>query len=121
MSVDARGPHSIRRVGSSNRRRVVINALVVVSVVETITLAVLLINLVTAGNHHVAQAVGPVHGGLYIAGIALTFMATRDLRARLTSVIPVVGSIVALVLIRSSEADAGSTRPSARDGAHQAG
>ncbi len=108
-------------MGSPNRRRRVINALVVVSVVETITLAVLLINLVTAGNHRVAQAVGPVHGGLYLAGIALTFLATRDLRARLTSVIPVVGSIVALVLIRSSEADGGAPKTGVSDRAHQAG
>jgi hypothetical protein len=54
-----------------------------------------------------------VHGTLYLVGIALTWTATRLTRARLLSVIPVAGSLLAALAIRSSSRNDGQHRPGA--------
>jgi hypothetical protein len=83
------------------RNRPALPALAVVGVLEAVSLAVLLVNLAVGNNQQVAQMMGPVHGMLYLAGIALTWTTTRLARARLLSVIPVAGSLLALLAIRT--------------------
>ncbi len=84
------------------RNRTPLSALVWVTVFETLSLAVLLVNLAAGHDQRIAQAFGPVHGALYLAGIGLTWRSTRITRVRLVSVIPVVGSFVALMAMRHS-------------------
>ncbi len=69
--------------------------LVAVGVLEALSLLVLLGNLATVHLASVAQAVGPVHGLLWLSGVALTWTRTRDARPRWISVIPVVGALLA--------------------------
>jgi hypothetical protein len=75
----------------------VATALRVMVVVESLTIAVLLLNLATVHVEAVAGIVGPVHGTAYLVVIALVLShhgASR--RARWLAVIPVVGGWLAL-------------------------
>lgn len=82
-----------------------LTTLVVIGVLETITLAVLLINLATQHNQQVAQAIGPVHGLLYLVGIALTWVATKQVRARLLAFVPVAGPLLSAWSVRRERAE----------------
>jgi hypothetical protein len=66
-----------------------------VGVGEAATLALLLANLATAHNRSLAQGIGPLHGLLYLAGIALVWTATRAPRARLLALVPGIGALLA--------------------------
>lgn len=70
-------------------------------ILETVTLATLLINLALAGSAAVAAAVGPVHGIFYLSVIVVTLLnAAADRRAKALSVIPAVGGLLAVRRIR---------------------
>jgi len=75
----------------------VATALRVMVVVESLTIAVLLVNLATAHVDWVAGIVGPVHGTAYLAVIALVLSIPGSSRkARWLAVIPVAGGWLAL-------------------------
>ncbi|RKS72746.1 hypothetical protein CLV35_2995 [Motilibacter peucedani] len=68
-----------------------------VAAAEALTLAVLLVNLVTLHVEPVAQAVGPLHGLLYVSGVALAWHSPLSLRLKAAAVVPVVGAVLAAV------------------------
>lgn len=67
----------------------------VVAVLEPLTLLVLVGNLATVHVAALAAALGPVHGTLYLAGIALAWAAALPRRSRLLAVVPAVGAWLA--------------------------
>jgi hypothetical protein len=81
--------------------RPVLRALEVLSVLELLSIAVLLTNLVTVHVDGVASVLGPVHGALYLA-VVVTALLARDLmlRTRLMALIPVLGGVLTLVNVR---------------------
>ena len=68
----------------------------IVAVVEALTLVVLLVNLVTVHLDGLAAAIGPVHGSAYLIGIALAWSARLPARARLLTLVPGVGALLAV-------------------------
>jgi uncharacterized protein DUF3817 len=93
----------------------------VVAGVEAVSLAVLLINLVTVHLRVITSLVGPLHGTAYLVVVAITFATTSSVSARWCAVVPGVGGILALRKIgsRSHHADAlaqGGRRPGAMPG-----
>ena len=71
---------------------------------ETVTLLVLLVNLVTVQAEAVTSGVGPVHGGLYLLCSAAVVLA-RPVRGWswllvLTGLLPAVGAVIALEKLR---------------------
>lgn len=81
--------------------RPLLRTLEVLSVLELLSMAVLLINLVTAHVDGVASVLGPVHGALYLA-VAVTALLGRDLllRTRLLALVPVLGGVFTLINVR---------------------
>lgn len=79
-----------------SRARRVTTWLRLVALAEPLTLAVLLINVSLVHNPSVAAAVGPVHGGCYLA-IVIGFLVREGTatRARLLAVLPGVGGLLA--------------------------
>ena len=69
--------------------------LTIASVVEAVSLAVLLGNLATVHLPAVASATGPVHGFAYLATIATAFLLPLPTRIRLLTLIPAIGGLVA--------------------------
>jgi hypothetical protein len=78
---------------ASGRRTGVLLAL---AVGETITLALLLLNLATLDDRGLAAAVGPVHGGLYLAGVLLTWTGRFPPWTKVVAVVPVIGAWLAV-------------------------
>ncbi|WP_043618924.1 hypothetical protein [Nonomuraea candida] len=70
--------------------------------VETLSLAVLLVNLFTVHVPAVASLVGPLHGGAYLAVIILTTLApgSAGTGARWRAWVPVIGGLLALARLR---------------------
>jgi hypothetical protein len=91
------------------------------SVVETGSLAVLLVNLVTVHHPLVASTTGPVHGFAYLATIAVALLLPLSTGARLLTLVPGIGGLLALRRARPGPAgggtgpedDAGTRRPPA--------
>jgi hypothetical protein len=81
--------------------RPLLRVLGVLSVLELLSIAVLLGNLVTVHIDGVASLLGPVHGALYLA-VAVTAVLGRDLlrRTRLLALIPVLGGVFTLINVR---------------------
>ena len=74
-----------------------VTALRLTVVVESLTVAVLLVNLATVHLDWVAGIAGPVHGTAYLAVIALVLSVPGSSRnARWLAVIPVAGGWLAL-------------------------
>ena len=74
-----------------------VTALRLTVVVESLTIAVLLLNLATAHVDWVASIVGPLHGTAYLAVIALVLsIPGSSRRARWLAVVPVAGGWLAL-------------------------
>ncbi|WEK61359.1 MAG: hypothetical protein P0Y60_00955 [Candidatus Microbacterium colombiense] len=71
------------------------------SVLELLSIVVLLVNLMTVHIDGVASVLGPVHGTLYLA-VAVTALLGRDLmlRTRLMALIPVLGGVLTLINVR---------------------
>jgi hypothetical protein len=78
-----------------------LRGLEVLSVLETVSVLVLLGNLLTVHADAVTSALGPVHGALYLA-VTVTALLGRGLllRTRLHAVVPVVGGVLTLVNVR---------------------
>jgi hypothetical protein len=81
--------------------RPLLRALEVLSALELLSIAVLLVNLLTVHERAVTSAIGPLHGALYLA-VAMTALFGRGvlLRTRLLALIPVLGGIFTLVMVR---------------------
>jgi Domain of unknown function (DUF3817) len=74
----------------------------VASLVETVSLIVLLTNLATVHVPQVASVTGPVHGFAYLATIATAFLLPVDTRTRLLTLVPGIGGLLTLVRARRS-------------------
>lgn len=81
--------------------RPLLRALEVLSVLELLSIAVLLVNRFSVDLDGVAPMIGPIHGALYLA-VAVTALFGRDLllRTRLMALIPVLGGVLTLVNVR---------------------
>ena len=66
------------------------------SVVEAVSLVVLLVNRVSVHLPAVTSSVGPLHGFAYLATIATAFLAPLATRTRLLTLVPGVGGLLAL-------------------------
>ena len=66
-----------------------------VGLLEAASLAILLLNLATADRAQVAQALGPVHGLLYLVGIALVWTNRLPGLSKVLVMIPAVGTLLA--------------------------
>jgi hypothetical protein len=88
--------------------------LAISSLVETVSLIVLLVNLATAHVPQVASATGPVHGFAYLATIATAFLLPLGTRTRLLTLIPAIGGLLALSRARRPPSDARTRACSAR-------
>ncbi|GAA4971417.1 hypothetical protein HD597_007256 [Nonomuraea thailandensis] len=77
-------------------------ALRIAVAVETVSLAVLLVNLFTVHVAGLASLVGPLHGGAYLAVIACTVLVpgSASTGARWRSWIPVIGGLLAVRRLR---------------------
>lgn len=84
--------HDLFRV---ERRSAPSRLLWTVGLLEASSLVVLLTNLFTANNASVAQATGPIHGLLYLTGIALVWSNGFPTRSKLFVLIPAVGTLLA--------------------------
>ena len=80
------------------------------SLVETVSLVVLLANLATVHLPQVAAVLGPVHGFAYLATIATAFLVPLDTRTRLLTLVPGIGGLLALARTRRSP-ETGTRRP----------
>jgi hypothetical protein len=80
-----------------------------VSWAETASLLVLVVNLATVHVPAVASVVGPVHGTLYLACIAVPLLLPMPASARWLAAVPGVGGLLALR--RADRADRGAPRP----------
>lgn len=70
--------------------------LTIASVVETLSLVVLVANRASAHLPAVTSAVGPLHGFAYLATIAVAFLAPLATRTRLLTLVPGVGGLLAV-------------------------
>lgn len=85
--------------------RSLLRALEILSVLELLSIAVLLGNLLTVHHPAVSSAIGPVHGALYLAVAATSLLGRRLLlRTRLLALIPVLGGMFALWMVRVERA-----------------
>ena len=66
------------------------------ALVETASLAVLLVNVATVHHPLVTSATGPVHGFAYLATIAVAFLLPLPVGTRLLTLVPAVGGLLAL-------------------------
>ena len=89
--------------------------LAITSVVETLSLAVLLVNLATAHVPQIASATGPVHGFAYLATIAIAFLLPLRTRTRLLTLIPAGGGLRALRRARRDPAPGHPSGSAARE------
>lgn len=81
--------------------RGVLRVLAVLSVLEVATLAALLINLATVHLRAVTQAIGPIHGAVYLAVVMIVLFAPGFRRLdRALGCLPVIGGVVALLQAR---------------------
>lgn len=89
--------------------------LTIASVAEAVTLLVLLINRVSAHLPAVTSVVGPVHGFAYLATVATAFLVPLATRARLLTLVPGVGGLLALRSARTTGVR-GTDEPDERPG-----
>ncbi|MCI2418146.1 DUF3817 domain-containing protein [Saccharopolyspora sp. K220] len=78
-----------------------VRTLRIAAIAEAASLAVLLINLLTAHVRTITTLVGPLHGMAYLVTIAMTFATTAAASARWYAVIPGIGGLLVLRRIRS--------------------
>jgi hypothetical protein len=95
--------------------RPLLRALELLSVLELVSVAVLLGNLATAHVDGVAGVLGPVHGALYLA-VAVTALFGRGLllRTRLLALVPALGGVFTLVNVRHEARRAAALDATAR-------
>jgi hypothetical protein len=85
-----------------SQRPVPARALLLVGILEAASLAVLLLNLAIGHNPGLAQAVGPVHGLLYLVGIALVWANRLPTLSKVLVLVPAVGTLLAVSTGRRS-------------------
>lgn len=66
----------------------------IAAVLETASLAALLLNLATVHVPSVASALGPVHGSCYLVVIALSWQLPVATAVRVRSLVPAVGGLL---------------------------
>ena len=66
-----------------------------VGIGEALTLLLLVGNRVTVDAPSLSQGVGPLHGLLYLVGIALVWTTTRAARPRVLALVPGIGTLLA--------------------------
>jgi hypothetical protein len=73
----------------------------VLSVLELVSVLVLLVNLATVHDEALAHVLGPAHGALYLA-VAVIALFGRDLTARIRigALIPVLSGPLTMVNVR---------------------
>ncbi|MFN6542317.1 hypothetical protein [Mycolicibacterium nivoides] len=73
----------------------------VLSVLELVSVLVLLVNLATVHDEALAHVLGPAHGALYLA-VAVIALFGRDLtaRTRIGALIPVLSGPLTMVNVR---------------------
>jgi hypothetical protein len=76
----------------------------VAALVEVVSLAVLLGNLVTAHLDVVAGIVGPLHGAAYVSVIATTLLLPVRSAVRVRALLPGIGGLLALRALRTEPA-----------------
>ena len=81
--------------------------LTIASVVEAVTLVILLVNRASVHLPAVTSAVGPLHGFAYLATIATAFLVPLATRTRLLTLVPGVGGLLALRSARAPGRGAG--------------
>ncbi len=81
--------------------RPLLRTLEILSVLELVSIALLLGNRVTVDLPAVAPVLGPVHGALYLA-VVVTALLGRGLllRTRLLALVPVLGGVFTIVNVR---------------------
>lgn len=81
--------------------RPLLRALELLSILELLSVVLLLGNLLTAHHPTISSAIGPIHGALYLA-VAVTALFGRDLllRTRLLALVPVLGGVFTLWMVR---------------------
>lgn len=68
---------------------------------ETVTLIVLLVNLATSHNEGVTSSVGPIHGMFYIGVVVVALLIPKlPNRIRAIAVIPAIGAPIAWWMMR---------------------
>ena len=84
------------------------------SVLEALSLAVLLANLATVHHPVVTSTAGPVHGFAYLATIAVAFLLPLSTGTRLLTLVPGVGGLLALRRARQRPPADGGTSSAQR-------
>jgi hypothetical protein len=80
-----------------------VRLLQVASVVEALSLALLLLNLATAHQPAVAAAVGPLHGAAYLVVVVAALQVPGAPRAaRWWAVLPGIGGLLAVRRLRTA-------------------
>lgn len=78
--------------------------LILLAWVETVTLVVLLVNIVTVHSELVTGTVGPLHGGLYVlcsaAVLAIRWVRGWSWLTVALGLLPAVGAVIALEVLR---------------------
>ena len=82
----------------------------IAAAVEAISLKLLIINLVTAHLPAVTSVIGPIHGGAWLATIAIAFLIPIPPVPRWTSILPGIGGLIALHLTTRPRQDRGARR-----------
>lgn len=81
--------------------RVLFVVLLVLSIIEIATLALLLMNLTLLHVRPIAQLIGPVHGAVYLVVVMIAVFAPGlRRRDRALGFIPVVGGALAVLRLR---------------------
>ncbi|CAM3036296.1 hypothetical protein SAXI111661_15445 [Saccharomonospora xinjiangensis] len=93
-----------------------ISTLTALSLLELLSLAVLLTNLATVHADGVTSVMGPVHGAAYLS-VAVIALLTRGLRTRTRVLValPVIGGICALTLVPKEARRLGSETASTEE------
>lgn len=94
-----------RSVPSQTRHTANLDRLLVVTAwAETVTLVVLLVNIVTVHAEWVTASVGPLHGGLYLlccaAVVAMRWVRGWSWLVVALGLLPAVGALIALEALR---------------------
>ena len=82
----------------------------IAAAVEAISLKLLIVNLLTAHLPAVTSVIGPIHGGAWLATIAIAFLIPLPLVPRWTSLVPGIGGLIALRLTTHPHHDRGARR-----------
>ena len=92
--------------------RPALRALKILSILELISILVLLLNVSALQLRPITATMGPTHGALYLA-VAVTALFARRLRfrTRVGALIPVIGGILTLINVGAEGARQGTGRP----------